>query len=92
MDGRSIVPWIRSPDAAGRDAWLLEFWRYYPENTPSYVGVRTERYKYVEFARGRDPWLFDLVQDPGEGDNLHGTPAGERLVPPLRERLRRLSA
>jgi len=79
MDGRSLLPVLANPTAEGRTHFLMEFWRYYPENTPSYVGVRTDRYKYIEFERGRDPWLFDLRQDPEEQHNLYGTPGGARL-------------
>ncbi|MGD8599481.1 MAG: DUF4976 domain-containing protein, partial [Anaerolineae bacterium] len=50
------------------------------EHTPSYSGVRTERYKYVEFERGRQPWLFDLQEDPGEQSNLYGTAEAEAVV------------
>jgi hypothetical protein len=42
--------------------------------------VRTERYKYVEFERGRQPWLFDLQEDPGEQSNLYGTAEAEAVV------------
>jgi len=60
MDGASLIPVLKNPKIRGREAFLLEFWRYFPENTPSYTGVRTNRYKYIEFERGRNPWLFDL--------------------------------
>ncbi|HDP79664.1 MAG TPA: DUF4976 domain-containing protein [Spirochaetes bacterium] len=83
MDGRSMVPIITNRDRNGREAFLLEFWYNYPANTPSYIGVRTKRYKYVEFERGRSPWLFDLKQDPREMKNLHGTAEGERILPGL---------
>ncbi|MBN1149067.1 MAG: DUF4976 domain-containing protein [Anaerolineales bacterium] len=49
------------------------------------MGVRTQRYKYIEFERGRRPWLFDLDNDPDEMLNLFGTPEGERLAPQLKE-------
>jgi N-acetylglucosamine-6-sulfatase len=84
MDGQSLLPLLTNPQAAGRKAFLMEFWRYYPENTPSYVGVRTNRYKYIEFERGRNPWLFDLEKDPREMKNLYGTPAGETVLPEMR--------
>jgi N-acetylglucosamine-6-sulfatase len=84
MDGQSLGPVLRDPEAGGRDHFLLEFWRYFPEQTPSYAGVRTERYKYVEFERGREPWLFDLQADPGEANNLNGTAEGEAVVGRLR--------
>ena len=92
MDGRSLKPLLGDPGAAGRKAFLMEFWRYFPENTPTYTGVRTNRYKYVEFERGRVPWLFDLVRDPGEQDNLYATPEGERIGPRLKALLDRFRA
>ncbi len=92
MDGRSLVPHIRDARVPGRRAWLLEFWHYFPEPTPTYAGVRTERYKYVEFSRWRKPWLFDLQSDPGEERNLHGTTEGDRLEPRLKALLEKLKA
>lgn len=92
MDGRSLVPLLADPGAAERAHFLMEFWRYFPENTPSYTGVRTNRYKYVEFERGRAPWLFDLVRDPGEHRNLHGTPEGAAVAGQLKTTLQNLMA
>ena len=92
MDGQSLVPIIRDPDARGRDAFLLEFWRYFPENTPSYVGVRTQRYKYIEFERGRKPWLFDIQEDPEELNNLFETTKGREILPKLKAILKRFTA
>lgn len=83
MDGESLVPIFQNPKAQGRKAFLMEFWRYYPENTPSYLGVRTDRYKYIEFERGRNPWLFDLEMDPKELNNLYGKPEGEKALSEL---------
>jgi N-acetylglucosamine-6-sulfatase len=90
MDGESLMPLIKSGSAGGRKAWMMEFWHYYPEPTPTYKGVRTERYKYVEFVKGRKPWLFDLHEDPGEEKNLYGTAKGERLVPEMKALLENL--
>jgi len=91
MDGESLVPVLKSGHAKGRNSFLMEFWRYYPENTPSYVGVRTKRYKYIEFEQGRKPWLFDLQDDPGEMNNLLGTPTGDELLPKMKRLLARLN-
>jgi len=92
MDGQSLVPLLGDPRAAGREYFLMEFWRYFPENTPSYSGVRTNRYKYIEFERGRDPWLFDLARDPGEHYNLYGMPDGAALSKRLKATLQKLMA
>ena len=92
MDGESLIPIINNPNARGRKAFLLEFWRYFPENTPSYVGVRTEKYKYIEFERGRLPWLFDIQDDPDELKNLYETAKGKKILPDLKALLRRLKS
>ena len=83
VDGQSLVPYLQDAGLEGRAHFLLEFWRYFPENTPSYRGLRTERYKYIEFERGRHPWLFDLQEDPREQTNLYGTTAGDQIAPAL---------
>jgi arylsulfatase A-like enzyme len=92
MDGESLVPIVRDTNAKSREAFLMEFWRYYPENTPSYRGVRTRRYKYIEFAKGREPWLFDIREDPDELRNLVGTAEGNRVLPEVLEALERVQA
>jgi N-acetylglucosamine-6-sulfatase len=92
MDGASLVPIFENPETPGRHAFLMEFWRYYPENTPSYIGVRTEKYKYIEFERGRKPWLFNLEKDPDELSNLHGTLEGQNILPELKILLDKLKS
>jgi hypothetical protein len=90
-NGNSLVPFLKDGSASGREAFLLEFWRYFPENTPTYSGVRTQRYKYIEFERGRKPLLFDLEKDIRETTNLYGTPEGESLIPEFRDLMASLS-
>ncbi len=84
VDGESLVPYLMDATAEGREHFLLEFWRYFPENTPSYTGVRTRRHKYVEFERGRRPWLFDLQEDPREQKNLYDAAEGQQILPTLK--------
>ncbi|RLD64732.1 MAG: hypothetical protein DRI95_10245 [Bacteroidetes bacterium] len=92
MDGKSLKPLLREPDGKFSDACLLEFWRYYPENTPSYTGVRTQRYKYVEFEKSRKPWLFDLKKDPKEEENIYNTPNGQKEVKRLQAIMKELKS
>jgi len=87
MDGESLVPILTNPNPQGRDSFLLEFWRYFPENTPSYTGIRTERYKYVKFERGREPWLFDIQEDLKEDTNLFDSEIGKQILPELKSAL-----
>ena len=90
MDGESFAPFLGSADAPGREAFLIEFWKYYPENTPTYFGVRTQTHKYIEYEKTLKPLLFDLEVDPGEQNNLYGTPEGETLAGDLKALLNTL--
>ena len=90
MEGQSLVPILENRDARGRQAWLLEYWKYFPENFPSYVGVRSDTHKYIEYEKTLEPELFDLRADPGESHNLTGTPAGEKILPELKGMLEAL--
>ena len=92
MEGKSLLPVLEDNHAPGRKAWLLEYWKYYPENFPTYEGVRTERYKYIEYEKTRKPDLFDLATDPHEQKNLYGTPEGERILPRVKSALESLKA
>jgi hypothetical protein len=47
---------------------------------------------YIEFEKGREPWLFDIARDPDELHNLHTTPEGNHVLPDLLESLERLQA
>ncbi len=64
LDGRSLAPLLR-PGAPGPEAWR----RAYPLNQlsrqgiPSWRGVRTRRYTYVEYATGEKE-LYDNVDNP----------------------------
>ena len=92
VDGESLVPILRDGRAESREAFLMEFWRYYPENTPSYRGVRTRTQMYIEFEKGREPWLFDIAEDPDELHDRYATPEGKQMLPELRKMLRHLQA
>lgn len=84
MQGVSLVPALRDPQAPGRRAWLVENWREFPYRTPSYQGVRTDRWLYVEYEPPFPPTLHDLRADPGQHTDLLGRPE-------LRERTRELA-
>jgi arylsulfatase A-like enzyme len=86
MDGGSLLPSFTNPDVPGRQEFTLEFWRYFPENTPSYKGIRTQQYKYIEFERGRQPWLFDLQEDPQELNNLYNTTTSTEMLQVLQSK------
>ena len=56
---------------------------------PRFTGLRTDRYKYVEYVWGPVE-LYDLRRDPDELDNLAGSPALRGVQRGLARRLARL--
>ena len=74
MQGASFLPFLEDPEATGRDAFLYEyFWeRAFPQ-TPTVLGVRTERFKLMRYQGIWDRYeLYDLESDPEERHNLLG--------------------
>ncbi len=74
VQGRSFAPLLRGEDTAWRTEFLYEyFWeRAFPQ-TPTVLGVRTDRYKLMRYHGIWDRYeLYDLEADPHERDNLIG--------------------
>ncbi len=91
MQGQSLRPILQSPSAAGRQSWLYEHFPVFPIPIPGIAGVRTNRYKYVEYQNDKRPReLFDLSSDPKEKHNLINTGAGQKIEKELKRELERL--
>lgn len=79
-DGKSLRRAVYDPNVAVRQDFLIESWWGPPElrnmqaNGDSGLGVRTEQWKYNEYASGRRE-LFHLPSDPYELTNLANSPA-----------------
>jgi N-acetylglucosamine-6-sulfatase len=105
LDGRSLLPFARSPSRESDRALLLETGQTAdngdldqdggPGGTrpgrrvPTYRAVRTSRYKYVEYSTG-DRELYDLRRDPDELASVHADPRYARTLAALQRELRRL--
>jgi len=92
MQGRSVVPLLEGKDIPWRKDWLYEYFEYPgPHSVPKNRGVRTERYKYIEYYEEPEEFeLYDLQKDPGERRNLVDDPAYGEILKKLRERLEEL--
>ncbi len=74
VQGKSFYPVFTNPQAPGRDAFVYTyFWeRMFPQ-TPTVIGIRTDRYKFMRFHGVFDKYeLYDLQSDPHETKNLIG--------------------
>jgi N-acetylglucosamine-6-sulfatase len=87
-DGRSLLPLLAAPTTVWNRDILLE--RGPGGNktgvTRLYTGIRTDRYKYVEYATGERE-LYDLQTDPYELDSKHDDPAYAAVEADLAGRL-----
>ena len=88
MDGRSLLPWAAGDKPDWRDSALMEADFAHPDTPTRFQRhwsldanrchasiLRETRWKYVQFAGGVPPMLFDLESDPGETLNLAEDPA-----------------
>jgi arylsulfatase A-like enzyme len=93
MQGRSLVSVIDSKDSDWRKDWLYEYYEYPGWHmVPKNRGVRTERYKLIEYYE-QEPTeyeLYDLETDPGEEHNLYGDQKHADLTHELLARLEEL--
>lgn len=78
--GRSLEPIIEDPDADWREYLVVELADYKPDSTRKGRMVRSHRYKYNIYSHGeRNEQLFDLLNDPGETNNLAYRPAFQSI-------------
>jgi len=95
MQGKSMLALAEGkPDPAWRKDWLYEYYEYPGfENVRPCRGVRTSRYKLIEFFIDPQEFeLYDLKTDPNEANNLYGKPGYDELTAHLKERLAALRA
>ena len=92
MQGHSIVPLLRGENPAG---WRKSIYYHYyefpgPHHVERHYGVRTNRYKLINYYN-IDEWeLFDLIKDPNELRSLYGHSAYSDVVEDLQYELNTL--
>jgi arylsulfatase A-like enzyme len=91
FDGTSLLPLVDGSTTSVRRSFLVEHLSTGPRDPggPSYCGVRSDRYKYVEYATGERE-LYDLRADPAELTSLHDDPAMTATMDRLRKRMLQL--
>ncbi len=97
MQGQSLVPLLEGGSAEGfRDALYYHYYEYPQEPglfrshmVPRHNGIRTERYKLLNFYQFGEWELYDLENDPDELTNIY-TSADKALVDRLKSELESL--
>lgn len=92
VQGVSLAPALRDAAAPGRTAWLAEHWKEFPYRTPTWAGVRTRQWLYVEYEGSFRPTLHHVARDPGQRENLYGAPGTAAVVAELARMLAALRA
>jgi N-acetylglucosamine-6-sulfatase len=91
QDGRSLLELLADPGAEwGRDI-LIENGRG-ANGVPSYRGIRTYRYLYIEHRTTGEYELYDLVEDPYQLQSVDGHERYAKVQRDLASRLRELTS
>jgi arylsulfatase A-like enzyme len=92
MQGKSMLPLASKDNPDFRKEWYYEYYEWpNPESVAPHRGIRTERYKLIQYVM--DPSegeLYDLQTDPGERNNLHNKPENAKFQAHLEQRLEAL--
>jgi len=92
MQGKSLVPILKGENPE----WRKELYYHYYEGENSWHrvakhdGIRTERYKLINFYTHKEWELYDLQNDPNEMNNIYGQKAFEEITKKLKGQLKDL--
>lgn len=91
VQGVSAKPLLAGRKSGWRQDWFYEYDEEKAFAAPTVRGVRTQRWKYVEYPEIKDTAeLYDLKNDPGEMHNLIGEPKCADILADMKKRLARL--
>lgn len=93
VQGRSLRPLLAGRKIPWRDEFLYEYdWEPDARRRPAIRGVRTERWKYIEYPGSANiSELYDLRSDPLELHNIVYFQPGTRIEAEMKERLGHLT-
>jgi arylsulfatase A-like enzyme len=94
MQGHSLLPVLKNEGKAPAD-WRTAFYYHYyefpqPHHVQPHIGVRTDRYKLINFYGPKEWELFDLQKDPHELVSVYEDPGYAEVVKQLKGELDRL--
>ena len=88
-EGRSMVPLLSSSRGSWRKDFLMEHLEIGPGGVPTYCGVHSRRFVYIDYATGEEE-LYDLDRDPFQLTNVAASRAYGDVLRAERARLRQL--
>ena len=88
MQGMSFKKILDDPDAEWRDGVYYHYYEY-PNihNVPPHEGIRTDRYKLINFYKNDGYNLFDLKNDPNELNDLSKNPEHQKILQRMKRKL-----
>jgi N-acetylglucosamine-6-sulfatase len=94
MQGVSLRPLFNSTPNSWRTSFLVEYYSdiVFPRiRNMGYQAIRTERYTFIDYLElpGMEE-LYDLLNDPFQMENIINTPAGQSLLPGIRDEIAKL--
>ncbi len=92
VQGRSLMPLLDGKDPTDwRDAIYYHYYMDGAYNLPRFEGVRTDRYKLINYYLPEQEWeLFDLQKDPQELRSVYEDPDYREIRSALKRDLQRL--
>jgi len=95
MQGKSMVPLLKNEPVEWRQSFLYEYFQDpYAPGIETLVGVRNQRYKYIESPDLPDDIneLYDLQSDPGEMNSLINSPEHQSILAEMIKEMEKLKA
>ncbi|MDH5508472.1 MAG: sulfatase [Anaerolineae bacterium] len=86
MDGQSLLYLMEKDKQNWRDAFIFEHFQR-KHQIPPYIGIRTERWKYVIYQSTGEIELYDMENDPWEMENLANTGGYEDIIAELQTKM-----
>lgn len=95
IHGYSFRKMVQGQDPDWRKGWVYyyNYEKQFPY-TPNVRGIRTNQWKYIHYPHGdgspdrHKAELYDMVNDPGERNNLIDSPAHQKIVQSLQADLK----